>query len=746
MNATFQLPERALSDAQLAQPNLRLRLGAHVIDVGALRVVSRPDAPRLTSKAVAVLIELVRQAGDTVTRDQLLDRVWTNRITTQDVLTQAIKELRRALADDAKPSQYIETIPKVGYRLVAPVSIVPSVDAGWSIVPAGIPEAANAQLIGEDFAPPPRRAHAQGRAWPVAFAVGIALLAMLATVFAIFATRKPVVAMKPADSWQAVDMRAITSDPGPERRPHLAPDGTRFAYVKLERDSAVSRIFLRGLQPSQLTTLTSHVDGFEAGPVWSPNGSEIAFARLGYNTCRIMISPSNGGSEREVAPCQDYATNYYDWSPDGKTLLTAERVGGSGSDLTLINLDIATGAKTAFAYEHAANDQDLEAHYSPDGKWISFRRGVAPYSDLYVMTTDGHDVRQVTHLGARIYGYAWTPDSSGLIFSTSVSGQPALYTVAIGGGVMHALDVAPAQYPDLARGSDTVLYEIPRIVNALTELSPSADTKPLRLAASTGSDSTPSISLDGSKIAFVSDRTGTQQLWLYDRATASASPLTEFDQGLLIHPNWNRDGDRVVVTRRQSDRSDLVEIDLSTRRTRVINRADENVLSGTYGPARDDFLLTIGASSPNDRLVLVHRAGAPDEAREDLLGAVAHVEFDPSANWIYYTKTAQRGLFRRNAAGGEEQFVTPLITSILIDGWRVTSGKIWYVRDMEFNPTDIREFDPSSGVDRSVGKFPIELEDMNFSVDASQQHIIVVPIARDDTDVGALRLTSSTLR
>ena len=111
--------------------------GEHVVDVGALRLVTRPDLPRLTHKAVAVLIELVRHVGKTVTRDELLDRVWVGRMTTPDVLTQAIKELRRAFADDSRPSQYIETIPKVGYRLIAPVLVLDGPDGGIFIERCG---------------------------------------------------------------------------------------------------------------------------------------------------------------------------------------------------------------------------------------------------------------------------------------------------------------------------------------------------------------------------------------------------------------------------------------------------------------------------------------------------------------------------------------------------------------------------------------------------------------------------------
>ena len=51
---------RRANDDLLTGSNLRLRIGEHVVDTGALRVVTRPELPRLTSKSVAVLIELVR--------------------------------------------------------------------------------------------------------------------------------------------------------------------------------------------------------------------------------------------------------------------------------------------------------------------------------------------------------------------------------------------------------------------------------------------------------------------------------------------------------------------------------------------------------------------------------------------------------------------------------------------------------------------------------------------------------------
>ncbi len=125
MNASSLPPSgRQLFDELQSHPNLRLQVGEHVIDIGALRVTTRPELARLSGKSLAVLIELARHAGATITRGQLLDRVWVQRVITPDVLTQAIAELRRAFGDDAKSPRYIETVPRVGYRLLASVALL----------------------------------------------------------------------------------------------------------------------------------------------------------------------------------------------------------------------------------------------------------------------------------------------------------------------------------------------------------------------------------------------------------------------------------------------------------------------------------------------------------------------------------------------------------------------------------------------------------------------------------------------
>ncbi|HUG99649.1 MAG TPA: winged helix-turn-helix domain-containing protein [Gammaproteobacteria bacterium] len=92
-------------------------------DVYPLRnVVSRADASlRLEAKSIQVLMVLARRPGEVVTRKDLLEDVWQDRPVSDEVLSRCVSLLRSTLGDDPKDPAYIQTIPRIGYRLIAPV-------------------------------------------------------------------------------------------------------------------------------------------------------------------------------------------------------------------------------------------------------------------------------------------------------------------------------------------------------------------------------------------------------------------------------------------------------------------------------------------------------------------------------------------------------------------------------------------------------------------------------------------------
>jgi TolB-like protein/DNA-binding winged helix-turn-helix (wHTH) protein/Flp pilus assembly protein TadD len=97
------------------------RVGAWLILPG-LNTVSRNGASiHLQPKVMEVLVSLARQPGETIPKDQLLKTIWPDTFVTDDVLIGSISELRRVFEDDAREPRFIQTIPKRGYRLIAPV-------------------------------------------------------------------------------------------------------------------------------------------------------------------------------------------------------------------------------------------------------------------------------------------------------------------------------------------------------------------------------------------------------------------------------------------------------------------------------------------------------------------------------------------------------------------------------------------------------------------------------------------------
>lgn len=115
MSGTRKLTDKALPE------NGYFRLGNYYIDVGDHRVFIGDESRHLEPKAMRVLYQLAINAGETVSRQELMDNVWHGRVVIEDALTRIISQLRLTL-DDSKTRQIIHTVPKKGYRLSADIT------------------------------------------------------------------------------------------------------------------------------------------------------------------------------------------------------------------------------------------------------------------------------------------------------------------------------------------------------------------------------------------------------------------------------------------------------------------------------------------------------------------------------------------------------------------------------------------------------------------------------------------------
>ena len=149
-----------------------LRIGDFVVDPVSHEISGDDQTTRLRPILMDVLLRLAAEPGAAVSRETLLNDVWPRRMVNDEVLSRAVAELRTALSDDPKAPRYIETLPKIGYRLIAPVQSAaqtpaPAPQAGPALTTANGPasEPENVAVIDRTLTSPPALAKRASWRW-----------------------------------------------------------------------------------------------------------------------------------------------------------------------------------------------------------------------------------------------------------------------------------------------------------------------------------------------------------------------------------------------------------------------------------------------------------------------------------------------------------------------------------------------------------------------------------------------------
>lgn len=141
------------------------RLGDWIVKPHTNSVVGPAGEAHVEPKAMQVLSFLAQRPGQVVTKQEILTDVWEGAFVSEEVLPNAIWEIRKALGDDAKRPRFIQTLPKKGYRLIAPVVSTAPLEAAAS--------------AGDVLAVPPARGFRLRRWLPAAALAGLVAASIL---------------------------------------------------------------------------------------------------------------------------------------------------------------------------------------------------------------------------------------------------------------------------------------------------------------------------------------------------------------------------------------------------------------------------------------------------------------------------------------------------------------------------------------------------------------------------------------
>ena len=101
-----------------------LRVGAWTLNPDRHSLIQADEERVIGAQNMALLQFLAARPNELISREQLLQAVWRGVVVNDNTLSKAVAELRKALGDESKQASYILTVPRRGYRLIAPVTVV----------------------------------------------------------------------------------------------------------------------------------------------------------------------------------------------------------------------------------------------------------------------------------------------------------------------------------------------------------------------------------------------------------------------------------------------------------------------------------------------------------------------------------------------------------------------------------------------------------------------------------------------
>ncbi len=500
-------------------------------DSGELR--GRRGVERLRPLVMDLLLRLVAEPGAVVRRETLLEEVWPRRMVNDEVLSRAVAELRAALGDDVKNARYVETLPKIGYRLVAPIAELPSATGDAPVAPApSVPPL-----------PAPASRPRRPARWTLvaAVAAACALLGGLSWL----ATRQDSRALALERRLHAA--RTFTSDPGRELGPRFSPDGQRVAYSVADAEGA-ARIEVRHVDGRVIATIGGGDTVVRLNPVFFPGGRRLAYWRADNLSCAIAEWDLDAQREtRELVDCARRPRARFDLSRDGRWLVFAAPARPNfPAGLQLLDLQSGT-VRPVTAPEPGFGD-DAFPRFNATATRIAFFRGNESHRAVWIVEREGGaPERRLSTFEGPSYGAAWLGAEGPLLVSADWFGSRALNVLDTATGQARLAGARGARFPDTTP-EGAIVFENAMYAANLWRLPLRPGAAPAELWPSTRYSNQPELSPDGKRVVFASNRDGTDGLYV-GALEGTPQRIAGAEAYRFLRPHWAADGRAVHAIR-----------------------------------------------------------------------------------------------------------------------------------------------------------------------------------------------------
>jgi Tol biopolymer transport system component/DNA-binding winged helix-turn-helix (wHTH) protein len=649
---------------------------------------------RVEPKVMRVLVTLASNPSHVFSKEELIAAVWADTFVGDDVLTRCISILRRITEDDAHAPHFIQTVPKVGYRLVAAIAELPEMEtvAEGAMVLESLPEAP--PVVAGD-------AGAGRLRLPLKLPRGLAGMVAVAAVLAGAAYVRHEM-RTPGGAAAGFRTVQFTSYDGEQTQPAFSPDGTRIAFVWIAGGGATRRIYVKRIGEESLTELAAD-GGQQYSPVWSPDGRQIAYLGRSSEGLGLYVAEARqGGAARRIFIPQEpshWEQGALAWSADGKSLIFPDH-DGSQPNSSIFQLDLATRNVRSITSPPPGFEGDLNPAYSPDGTKIAFTRAseTAVRDIFWISVADG-GVHQLTSDRMNIDSLTWSEDGGSILFSSNRGGKYGLWRMGLKGGQPERLPVGSedAFQPAVGPKPGQLAYAQGSAVWSIVRIKAGAATQPERVLSSTQQDSAPSLSPDGRYFAIQSLRSGSQEIWISSMDGKELRQLTFLRGPLTGSPAWSNhvegQPDRILFDSRPDGHSHIFAVPAGGGQSRQLSFGNANDIVPRW--SRDDQWVYF-RSNRGGRWQLWKVAAAGGDPQPVTTGDGIEPQESPDGRWLYYTRGNEDGIWRTPVAGGPEVQVSKQPSAGYWGYWQVTARGIFYL-DRSHAPAAIRILNPETG-------------------------------------------------
>jgi len=609
--------------------------GPFRIDTANRQLMRDGQVVPLKAKAVDTLLFLIDNRGDVVEKDELMRSLWPDSFVEESNLTQNIYTLRKALSD----GDYIETIPRRGYRFVADVRQTDGATSDVIVVrettrvsyeeeydPNDLADAnARTGVIDIAAAPVSRQLSGTGRKSKLSrwLWITVATAAALAMVVGAFLWRQSL-----RVAFENVRLAKFTTT-GKAVKVAVSPDGKYVAFVL--NDAGQQSVWLRQLVTGQELQIVPPKRTDIYGLTFTRDGNYVFYVSQEQNVLAMLYQvPSLGGPSDKLLEDVDSPVTF---SPDNKQMAFIRFSPGAAS-IVIADIDgagertLAT-TRTGDAMRIGPNGV-LPLSWSPDGAVIASPVSINSVQwdqTIYgFRVQDGAGVELTKNHWPALGRIEWLPDGKGLlatIIETEATSEQQVWLVPYPKGEARRLTNDLTDYRDLGVTADArTIVTIQSEKKANIWLAATSDLDHPRQLTTTSYDGLNGVSWtpDG-RLVYTSQIAGEQNLWIMDPNGGPAKQLTAHS-GFSEHPAVSPDGRYIVFLSNRNDQEHLWRIDIDGRHPMQLTRG-----AGDRQPTftRDGRNVIFSSSSPSSLFRLSIDGGEP--ARLTERGA-----FDPNVS------------------------------------------------------------------------------------------------------------------